>query len=99
MTYVQQLADRIEDALRPGERPKSHAPELYRLYALLGLVKGEQVSLEDVHDAWSVWMLDINPEHPALVPFDNLDEEKREEDRPYQDAIVRAVKGLMTNVS
>jgi hypothetical protein len=66
MTYVQQQPDLIEVALRPRERPTRNAAELYRLYALLGLVKSEQVTLENVHDARSVWMSDIDSEQPAL---------------------------------
>ncbi|MFC5929871.1 DUF7701 domain-containing protein [Cryobacterium melibiosiphilum] len=44
-------------------------------------------------------MSDINPQHPALVPFGTLDEEQREQDRPYRDAIARAVQSSIPAVA
>ena len=89
MTYVDAIAKKIEANLDEADRPDSNALELYRLYALLALVKGRSVTLSDVHDAWSVWMTPSQPDHPALVPFDELDEEQRLQDSPYAAAIRR----------
>lgn len=67
-------------------------PELTALYALLALVKGDEVSLQDVHDAWSVWRQATAPDHRSLVPFGDLTREVQELDRPYMEAIHRAGK-------
>lgn len=90
MNYIEVLARRIESELDEASRPSDRGPELYRLYALLALIKGPDVSLRDVHDAWSVWMSQSDPGHSALIPFEELDTAKREEDRPYAEAIRRA---------
>lgn len=87
LNYIAVLARKIEAEIAEDARPAAHADELYRLYALLRLVKGADVTLNDVHDAWAVWMSGIDPMHPSLVPFDQLDSDTREEDRTYADAI------------
>ncbi len=87
MTYIDQIASEIEEALPPDRRPESHAQELYRLYALLVLMRGERVTLEDVHDAWSTWMTAQQPTHPALKPFGELSRHAQREDEPYAEAV------------
>ncbi|GAA2011517.1 DUF7701 domain-containing protein [Brevibacterium samyangense] len=94
LNYIDEIAALIEATLDPEQRPDDDAWALYRLYALLVLVKGVDVSLEDVHDAWSVWMATINPKHDALVPFSSLDPAKRSEDGPYARAIAAVARGL-----
>lgn len=84
--YAQQAIDRL-NAEAPGEDP-----DLIRLYALLVLVKGEDTTLQDVHDAWSLWRNETVPSHPSIVPFDELPEDIQEWDRPYRDAIARAAE-------
>lgn len=56
-------------------------------YALLVLVKGADTTMEDVHDAWSVWQSRRNPHHSSLVPFDQLAPRVQEMDRKYMLAI------------
>jgi hypothetical protein len=68
--------------------------ELVQLYALLALVKGEATSLADVHDAWALWRHRTRPEHPSIVPFEQLSAEVQELDRPYADGIRRVAKAL-----
>ena len=97
MNYIEHMARQIESELDEASRPSARAPELYRLYALLALVKGSSVSLNDVHDAWSVWMSEADPSHSALVPFEELDNAKKEEDRPYAEAIRRAASARATD--
>ena len=82
-TYAQDTIDRLN-----REAPDQD-PDLIRLYALLVLVKGEDTTLEDVHDAWALWRLSTRPDHPDLVPFDQLTSEVQEYDQPYRDAIAR----------
>lgn len=81
MNYIDETAAELGGLL--GDCP----PELLRLYALLALVRGEETSLEDVHDAWSTWRAGTRPDHPSLVPFGDLAAEVQELDRKYADAI------------
>jgi hypothetical protein len=45
---------------------------LFRLYALVARIKGEQTTAADVHDAWSVWMLNRGEAHEAIRPYEDL---------------------------
>lgn len=94
MTYVEDLAAAIREELAPDDRPSSRGDELFRLYALLALVSGADTTLEDVHNAWSVWMSESDPDHPSLVPFNSLTPAMQAQDRPFQEAIVRVAEGL-----
>ncbi|WP_436318606.1 DUF7701 domain-containing protein [Streptomyces nodosus] len=49
-------------------RQTSRGHDLFRLRAVLLKAKGEQVSEEEVHGAWSAWMQTIDSSHDALVP-------------------------------
>jgi len=79
--YVQPILEALTEAL-PG-----CDENLLDLYALLALVKGTKTTLEDVHDAWSVWRALGNPTHKSLIPFDQLTPEVQELDRKYMNAI------------
>lgn len=87
MNYIDAMADQIEKSLASELRPKTNAKSLYRAYALLALVKGQEVTLENVHDAWSSWKAATDPGHESIRPFIELDQQTREKDRPYLDAI------------
>lgn len=80
-TYVTRIQDRLAAAL-PG-----CDEQLLGLYTLLALTSGKNTSLEAVHDAWSVWRTTTRPDHPSIVPFDELKPEVQELDRKYADAI------------
>ena len=92
MSYVDRIADTIRTALPLNARPDRHAEELYRLYALLVLVRGTNTTMENVHDAWSTWMTAHEPEHESLKPFHDLDPGTRDEDRPYLVAILEVAQ-------
>lgn len=62
-------------------------PELTPLYALLVLTKGIGTTLEDVHDAWSIWQNYTDPNHRSLIPFNELSPEVQELHRKYMEAI------------
>jgi hypothetical protein len=81
INYIHDLTQRLNEAC-PGLEP-----DLLRLYVLLALAKGPHTTLEDVHDAWSIWRDQTRPDHPSLVPFNELAVEVQELDRPYRDAI------------
>lgn len=59
--------------------------EYIEYYTLLALTKGKDTNLEDVHDAWV--MIEEDADHESSIPFEDLDEETQELDRPYVDAI------------
>jgi hypothetical protein len=93
VTYLDELASRIEQALPPELRPREDARSLFRLYAVLALVKGRAVGAVDVHNAWAAWMLDRDPEHRSIRPFEELDPETKASDLPFVEAIKSAVSG------
>jgi hypothetical protein len=80
MNYVQEVQEALAAKLGLD-------PELRKLYALLVLVKGEETSLEDVHDAWSIWCNIDRPTHRSLIPFDQLTPKVQELDRLYMEVI------------
>jgi hypothetical protein len=71
--------------------------KLMDLYLLLLLTVGKNVSLAQVHDAWSIWkdsLSDEQAKHPALIPFSQLDKETQDKDQEYADGIYRAAVRL-----
>lgn len=92
-SYIDVLAQAIRAATPPELLPDEPDLEaLYRLYALLALVKGEAVTARDVHDAWSAWMLNRGEGHSSVVPFDALAADTQAEDEPFAAAIRKTVK-------
>ena len=88
-TYIDELAEKVRAAT--GVKSK----ETLKVYSLLVLIKGKDITLEDVHDAWSVMMnfKPYNPpylghEHPSIVPFDQLSYETQQKDKKYADALI-----------
>ncbi|MDP9696194.1 UNVERIFIED_ORG: hypothetical protein J2X79_003773 [Arthrobacter globiformis] len=95
MNYLEAIARQIEAELSVELRPWANADALYRSYALLTLVAGREVTMENVHDAWSSWKCSTDPENASLRPFAELDPETREKDRPYVEAIRRVASRLI----
>jgi hypothetical protein len=90
-SYIDELARAIRAETSPDVLPdETDLDALFRLYALLARVKGEQVTVSDVHDAWSVWMLNRGENHESLLPFEALAPDTRAEDEPFAVAIRRA---------
>ncbi|MEV4705047.1 DUF7701 domain-containing protein [Actinoplanes sp. NPDC049316] len=79
--YVQPVIRHLNELL-PG-----CDSNLLNLYALLAMTRGVNTSLEDVHDAWSIWRNPDAPRHRSLIPFEELTVEVQELDRKYMDAI------------
>ncbi len=94
MSYIDDIAEAVKGELPAGSRPSSAAETLYRLYALLVLTRGTETSLENVHDAWAVWVSEQGEDHESLVPFAELDHEVQLEDRVYMEAIHSVARGL-----
>lgn len=94
-SYIDVLARKIRAATPPELVPdEPDLDELYRLYALLAFVKGESVTARDVHDAWSIWMLNRGQSHDSIVPFDLLAADTQAEDEPFAAAIRKAVSDI-----
>ncbi len=87
-SYVDEVRQSLEEQL-PGLAADK---ELHDLYALLAFVKGQAVTLEDVHDAWAIWRSRIAPQHRFLIPFNQLAPEVQELDQKYADAIGAAAQ-------
>lgn len=64
VNYIDRVTQAIEHEISPASRPSQDGERLYRLYALLALVKDVDVTLREVHNPWSIWMNETNPDHP-----------------------------------
>ena len=88
-TYIDDVVERV------AEKTGLKGEKLVRLYALLVLIKGEDVTLSDIHDAWAVNMnyKEANPpycyghDHLSIVPFEQLSKETQDRDIPYLEAL------------
>ena len=67
---------------------------LFLLYAVLLLAKGEDVTREDVHNAWVAWMEFNGEEHKSMVPFTELPPDTQAEDSPFVIAIRSVARKL-----
>ena len=90
MTYLDEDARLIRSLLSDDATPPDDTDLLFVLYAVLLRAKGTGTSLEDVHNAWSAWMIAKGQDHRSLVPFDALGPDVRDEDQPYLEAIHKA---------
>lgn len=86
-TYLERDADLIRQCLPAGADAPDGSDELFLMYAVLLRAKGADTQASDVHDAWSAWMIGVNPDHESIRPFDDLDPETRGEDSPFLLAI------------
>ncbi len=89
--YLQQDAERIKQALSAGTSVPENSDSLFIMYAVLMRVKGLDVTASDVHDAWSAWMIQQDPGHEAIRPYEELDPEIKVEDEPFLLAIKKAL--------
>ena len=87
MSYLDELAAHIEREVPAKMLPARDTKLLFRLYALLLLAKGTAVTAPDVHNAWAVWMQEIDPGHDAIRPFGELDSAAQASDEPFVAAI------------
>lgn len=94
MNYVDRARLELSKHIKVGKG-------LMRVYTVLVLVKGEETTLADVHDAWAVsvdetWDREKFGDHRSVVPFDELDPETQAKDQRYVDAIRAAARALRT---
>lgn len=93
MNYIDELATRIAEIADYHPFDKKSAP-LFRMYAVLALSLGNNVTREVVHNAWSAWCAAVNPDHPSLLPFSELSPVTQAKDEPYVVAIKLAFDEL-----
>lgn len=87
MNYLDLLAAEIQRAADPEAKPPDDDLPLYRLYAVLLLAKGNNVTAEDVHNAWAAWASEHEPQSRHLLPFKELSLQVQKKDQSYVDAI------------
>jgi hypothetical protein len=85
--FIKTAADEIRSAVPPEALPDEASDDLFLIYAVLLLAKGEDVQARDVHNAWSAWMTTHDPRHESIRPYDELPSDVRREDDPYLLAI------------
>ncbi len=94
MNYLDKIAAEIQRVADPEARPPDEDLPLYRLYAVLLLAKGQDVTGEDVHNAWAAWASDHDPDSRHLLPFKELSISDQLKDDVYVDAIHEVAQRL-----
>ena len=87
MNYLDKLAAEIQRTADPEAMPPDEDLPLYRQYAVLLLAKGQDVTAEDVHNAWVAWASEYDPGSRDLLPFKELSLSVQRKDDMYVDAI------------
>jgi hypothetical protein len=80
--YVQHIESRLKEL-----STRNLSDGQARAYAQLVLTTGTRTTMANVHDAWAVDRNTDRPEHPDLVPFEQLSPSVAEWDRPFQQLI------------
>lgn len=89
--YIVELANYIRQAVADQPRFTPEMDDLFLLYAVLALAKGEAVTSEDVHNAWVAWALEHGRIGPDLVPLHQLSADEQAKDEPFVQAIHQAI--------
>jgi hypothetical protein len=97
VTYLDEVAADIRNKVPPDALPDEDTTALFLSYAVLLLAKGEDVTREDVHNAWVAWMESNGEEHESMVPFFELPTKTQAEDSPYVLAIRSVARKLNQN--
>lgn len=97
MTYLATLAAEIKEAVPSQALPDTDTSNLFLVYAVLLLAKGDKVSGEDVHNAWVSWMLSNGEQHESMAPWTELPQATKVEDSPFVVAIRTIARRHETN--
>lgn len=92
--YIEEVSERIRSKIDPNKLPDEGLDHLFASYALLALSKGEEVQNEDVHDAWSAWATQFDPDNDSIVPYDELTADVQAQDTIFRDAIREVARTL-----
>jgi hypothetical protein len=85
----------VRDASPASTLSEDDTATLFRLYAVLVLVKGEDTTAADVHHAWAAWKAERDPANPDITPFGELDESTQAADEPF----VLAIREVASQIS
>jgi hypothetical protein len=86
-SYIDRIAAEIRRTADPDAATSDEDLPLYRIYAVLLLAKGQDVTAEDVHNAWVAWASEHEPDSRNLLPFKELSLRVQRKDDSYLDAI------------
>lgn len=90
--FLDEIAIAIRDCSPNSVVPDGNTDQLFRIYALLAMSLGSRTSERDVHNAWCVWMLDQEPLHESIRPFEELGDQVVKADLPFTEAIRKVVR-------
>lgn len=93
-SYLDRIAAEIRRVADPNAASLDEDLLLYRLYAVLLLAKGENVTAEDVHNAWAAWASECEPESRNILPFKELSVSVQRKDQLYVDAIHQVARSI-----
>jgi hypothetical protein len=93
-SYLDKIAAEIRRNADPDAALSDEDLPLYRIYAVLLLAKGRDVTVEDVHNAWAAWASEHEPESRTLLPFKELSLRVQRKDQLYVDAIHQAAERM-----
>jgi hypothetical protein len=94
MSYLDDIAHAIRQEMSDADIPSEPSSDLFLIYAVLLLIKGELVTNRDVHNAWVAWMAIRGETHASMVPFNELSPSTQSEDSPFAIAIRKTAKRL-----
>ncbi|HPF40179.1 MAG TPA: hypothetical protein P5081_10545 [Phycisphaerae bacterium] len=92
--YLDELAESIRANIPDDKMPQENAVGLLRIYAALLRAKGAAITQSDIHDGWASWMAERKADHPALIPYSDLDEATRNADQVFARAVRLAAADL-----
>jgi hypothetical protein len=87
VNYIEEIANAIRSEVATSALPEGDTSDLFLMYAVLLLARGQDVSRKDVHNAWVAWMVTRGEEQASMVPFDQLPSATQAEDSPFVAAI------------
>ncbi len=96
MTYLDVVAKDIWSEVPKDALPDEDAADLFLIYAVLLLAKGQDVTQEDVHNAWVAWMSGRRAGHETMIPYGDLPPDAQSEDSPFVTAIRVVARRLQT---
>ncbi|MFK0122429.1 hypothetical protein ACIQSP_03850 [Streptomyces nigra] len=95
MNYLERVAEAIRIEVPVSSLPAGDVDALLNSYASLAFSKGVDVTATDIHVAWSVWQIRIDPSHAGLVPYEQLPPSLQ---RSYE-VFVRAIRKVGENLT
>ena len=93
-SYIDRIAAEIRRTADPNAAASDEDLPLYRLYAVLLLTKGQEVTAADVHNAWAAWASEHEPNSRNLLPFKELSLRVQLKDEPYAEAIRKVAQQM-----